>query len=68
MALKINVGDMVVLKKNHPCGGNQFFVMRTGMDFRLKCMTCGTQVWLPRPDLEKRIRKLIPAPGEENNR
>lgn len=63
MPLKINVGDQVVLKKNHPCGGNRFLVMRTGMDFRLKCQTCGTQVWLDRPNLEKRIRNLIPAEG-----
>lgn len=71
MALKINVGDVVVLKKNHPCGGNEFLVMRSGMDFRLKCETCGTQIWIDRPNLEKRVRKIVSgeaAPTEEKNR
>lgn len=61
MPIKIQLGDIVELKKNHPCGGNTFEVMRVGMDFRLRCCTCNTQVWLTRPNLEKRIRKLIPA-------
>ena len=61
MALKINVGDILELKKQHPCGGKTFEVMRAGMDFRLKCLTCGTQVWLERPKLEKRVRKITPA-------
>lgn len=61
MAMKINVGDIVTLKKNHPCGGNRFLVMRTGMDFRLKCLTCSTQVWIDRPSLEKRVRQVEPG-------
>ena len=60
MAFKINVGDILELKKQHPCGGKTFEVMRTGMDFRVKCQTCGTQIWIERPNLEKRIRKIIP--------
>lgn len=58
MALKINLGDIVELKKDHPCGGNSFEVMRAGMDFRLKCLTCQAQIWLARPDLEKRVKKI----------
>ncbi|MGI6733335.1 MAG: DUF951 domain-containing protein [Anaerovoracaceae bacterium] len=65
MALKIYVGDILELKKQHPCGGKTFEVMRAGMDFRLKCLTCGTQVWLTRPNLEKRVRKITPAAKEE---
>lgn len=67
MPLKINVGDVLELKKNHPCGGKDFEVMRAGMDFRIKCLTCGTQVWITRPNLEKRIKKITPvmeAPGD----
>lgn len=66
MALKINVGDILELKKPHPCGGKAFEVMRAGMDFRLKCLTCGTQVWLTRPNLEKRVRKITPVSTEES--
>ncbi|WP_324825584.1 DUF951 domain-containing protein [Sinanaerobacter sp. ZZT-01] len=58
MPLKINVGDRLELKKTHPCGGNTFEVMRTGMDFRLKCLTCQAQIWLDRPHLEKRVKKI----------
>jgi hypothetical protein len=56
--LKLNVGDILELKKPHPCGGNTFTVMRVGMDFRIKCHTCGTQIWIARPALEKRVRKI----------
>lgn len=59
MPLKLNIGDLVELKKPHPCGGNHFTIMRTGMDFRIKCNTCETQIWISRTDLEKRIKKII---------
>ena len=58
MPLDIDTGDIVELKKPHPCGGKRFEVMRKGMDFRLKCLTCGSQVWISRINLEKRIRQL----------
>lgn len=64
MPLSIRVGDRIELKKPHPCGGNHFEVMRAGMDFRLKCLSCGAQVWLPRPKLEKRIKKILETKGE----
>ena len=66
MALKISVGDILELKKPHPCGGKTFEVMRAGMDFRLKCQTCETQVWLTRPNLEKRVRKITPAADKKD--
>lgn len=65
MPLKLNVGDRVELKKNHPCGGNIFEIMRAGMDFRIKCETCGTQIRIERPALEKRVKKIFPK-GETN--
>ena len=58
MPLVIKVKDHVILKKQHPCGGNEFEVMRAGMDFRIRCTTCNAQIWLSRPDLEKRIKKI----------
>lgn len=57
MPLKIDVGDIVELKKKHPCGGKQFEIVRTGMDFRIKCLTCGSQMRIDRPKLEKSIVK-----------
>ena len=58
MPLDIDVGDIVELKKPHPCGGKRFEVLRKGMDFRLQCLTCDAQIWLSRPNLEKRIKKI----------
>lgn len=59
MAMKLYVGDIIQTKKKHPCGGDQWEILRTGMDFRLRCLTCGHQVWIPRVKLEKSIKKLI---------
>lgn len=53
------IGDVVELKKQHPCGSSQWEVTRTGADFRIKCMGCGHQVMLPRPKFEKSVKKRI---------
>ncbi|AHM57494.1 hypothetical protein EAL2_c22140 [Peptoclostridium acidaminophilum DSM 3953] len=65
MPLKLNVGDIVVLKKSHPCGGNEFEIKRVGMDFRIKCIKCGKELWIDRVNLEKRVRKVMQAEGGE---
>jgi len=57
--LKFDVGDIVSLKKGHPCGENKWEVMRTGVDFRLKCLGCDRQIWMPRMEFEKRVRKIL---------
>lgn len=62
--MKLEVGDIVTTKKNHPCGGNEFTLTRVGMDIRMQCHTCGKEIWIDRPDLEKRIKKLVPVHGE----
>lgn len=59
MAIKLSVGDVVYLKKQHPCGNHEFEIMRTGADFRIKCLKCEKQVWLPRTELERRIKKIL---------
>jgi len=59
--LKVKVGDVLRLKKPHPCGGYRWLVLRCGMDFRLQCETCGHQVLLPRTELEKRVKEVIPG-------
>lgn len=58
MPMDLKVGDIVETKKNHPCGSNQFEILRVGMDFRIKCMKCEKQIWIERPNLEKRIKKV----------
>ena len=52
------VGDVVRLKKPHPCGGLDWSVVRLGADIGVKCQTCGRRVLLPRRDLERRMKCL----------
>lgn len=56
--MDIQVGDVVTLKKQHPCGSKEWEVLRTGMDFRLKCRGCDHQVMIPRKQVEKNIRQI----------
>ena len=62
--MDVRVGDTLTMKKNHPCGGNQFLALRSGMDFNLRCTTCGHEVMVPRSKAEKNIRS-IQRPGQE---
>ena len=55
----INVGDRVEMKKQHPCGGKEFTILRVGMDFKIKCNKCGHEVLVPRNKIEKNIKKII---------
>ncbi|ABR46273.1 protein of unknown function DUF951 [Alkaliphilus metalliredigens QYMF] len=64
MPIKLEVGDRVELKKQHPCGSKAFEIMRTGADFRVKCLGCEKQIWLVRSELERRIRKITPKNEE----
>ena len=58
MAVDIQIGDIIKLKKKHPCGSFEWEVLRTGADFRLRCLGCGHPVMLPRKLVEKNIRNL----------
>ena len=52
------VGDIVTLKKPHPCGSREWEILRIGADFRLKCMGCGHQIMTPRKLVEKNTKDL----------
>jgi len=54
----INVTDIIQLKKQHPCGSNEWEVLRIGADFRLKCIGCGHQIMVPRKLVEKNIKNI----------
>ena len=62
--MDINIGDKLVMKKNHPCGCNTFTVTRVGMDFKLICDGCGHEVMVPRKKAEKSLKKIIKVDGE----
>ena len=51
--MDVQVGDILVMKKEHPCGAKQWLVLRSGMDFRLRCTGCGHELMLPRSKAEK---------------
>lgn len=55
---KYAVGDIVKLKKPHPCGSSEWEILRVGADFRLKCLGCGHMVMVPRKLVEKNDRGL----------
>ncbi len=63
--MKFSVDDTVELKKNHPCGGKLFKILRVGSDIRIVCEGCGRDMVLDRLKLEKSVKKLIK--GEEDN-
>ena len=56
--MDIQVGNVLKLKKPHPCGSSEWEVLRIGADFRLKCAGCGHQIMIPRPNLEKSVKKI----------
>lgn len=66
MPVKFEIGDIVELKKNHPCGGNRFEILRMGMDFRIRCFTCDKQLWIERSELERRLKKHILKSDQED--
>ena len=56
---KIELGDKVMLKKGHPCGANEWEVIRVGADIKVKCLGCGRIVMMPRKTYIKSVKKII---------
>ncbi len=59
MNKEYNVGNLVVLKKGHPCGENKWEIIKQGADIRLKCTKCGRNVIIPRIEFNKKIKKIL---------
>ena len=57
--MDVRVGDLLELKKAHPCGSRQWQVLRVGMDFKLRCAGCGHELMIPRSKAEKNVKKII---------
>lgn len=58
MPMDIRVGDVLTMKKQHPCGSNQWKVLRIGADFKLRCMGCGHEVMGSRSKFEKNVKSI----------
>lgn len=59
MFLEINVGDIVRLRKQHPCGGYEWKVVRTGADIGIVCQTCQRRLLLPRDKFRRAVKTFI---------
>ena len=57
MADRFDVGDIIKMKKPHPCGSQEWEILRVGADFRLKCMGCGHQIMVPRKKYKTNYKK-----------
>ena len=62
--MDVRIGDVLVMKKSHPCGEKRWQVLRIGADFRMRCLGCGHEIMVPRFKAEKNIRSIL---HEENN-
>ena len=58
MPMNIEVGDVLLMKKEHPCGSKEWQVLRVGMDFKLRCNGCGREMMVPRSKAEKSIKQI----------
>lgn len=63
--MDVRINDVLVMKKAHPCGSKEFLVLRSGMDFKLRCKGCGHEVMVARNKIEKNIKKIIREENED---
>lgn len=66
MPKDLHIGDIVKMKKEHPCGCDEWEILRVGMDIRIKCLKCGRMVLMPRPKFEKGIKKILKTVENQN--
>ena len=57
--MDIRVGDILTMKKKHPCGNSDWLVLRIGADFKMRCSGCGHEIMSPRSKIEKNIKAVI---------
>lgn len=62
--MNVEIGDVVRLKKPHPCGSSEWEVLRVGIDFRIRCCGCSHMLMLPRRDFEKSLKDIVKKAGE----
>ena len=64
--MEYSLNDKVIMKKTHPCGNNEFEIIRLGVDIKIRCTKCDHVIMLPRVDFNKKIKKVIKCEKEEN--
>ena len=53
------LNDRVIMKKEHPCGTNEWEIIRLGVDIKIKCINCGRSVMIPRIEFNKKLKKVL---------
>jgi len=61
--LEVHLGDIVRLRKPHPCGGYEWEIVRVGADIGIRCCQCGRRVLLPRHAFERRVKRIVHSEG-----
>ena len=59
MNKEYGLGSLVIMKKAHPCGQNEWEITRVGADIKIKCCACGRGIMMPRVDFNKKMKKVI---------
>ena len=62
--MNLSLGDVVQMRKAHPCGSDRWEIIRTGADIKIKCLGCSRIVMLDRPEFEKRVKKILESKAE----
>lgn len=60
-----NLGSIVTMKKGHPCGTNEWKIIRLGADIKIKCLGCGRSIMMPRIEFNKKLKKIIGGQNDE---
>jgi hypothetical protein len=58
-----SLNDIVIMKKPHPCGTNEFIITRVGADIKIKCVKCGRTIMLTRIEFNKKLKKVVKQEG-----
>lgn len=61
--INYTLGTKVIMKKQHPCGANEWEIIRLGVDIKIKCLNCGRSLFMPRIEFNKKIKKVISEEG-----
>ena len=59
MASNYKLGDTVIMKKPHACGTNEWQIVRTGVDIKIKCIKCNREIMMDRLEFEKKLKKIV---------
>ena len=56
---KYDINSIVMMKKGHPCGANEWEIVRIGADIKIKCVNCGRLIMMPRIEFNKKLKKIV---------